>query len=497
MIMQKHIARMTLREKCAQMVFIGFRFDEPDYDRTMRWVKKEGIGGMCFSGGTIFDVTPLVNSYQRVARYPLLMASDFEDGAGQQVTGATVYPPNMAVGAADSEDLAHLKGRHTGLEARVLGIPWVLAPVVDVALDPLDPVIHTRSFGQDPARVGKLGRAMLRGLHAAGALGCAKHFPGRGGAAAGADQGLPALEAPLDQVERTGLPPFSEVIQEVDAIMVGHLRFGALDPGAPASLSRAVTEDLLRGRLKFEGLIATDDLVKGGIARFCAEAAAVERAALAGADILLCPGDPDLAIQALEDAVKAGRLSESAVDRAADRILGVKEKLGLFRERLTDVRSVEGVVGNDAHRAGAQKVADAAVTLVRGSGRVEGAAEFLLAKDPGCAGDAAVFRDELARKVEFREGARTCVAAVLFRPSAPPGRVRLDESLAAKVREAGRRCGEVVVVSFGSPHVIREFPDAAGCVCAYGMDEYCQRAAARALLGEVPYQGRLPVALDA
>ncbi len=457
MIMQKHIVRMTLREKCAQMVFIDFRFDGPDYERMMRLVKKEGVGGIRLYGGSIFDVTPLVNSYQRAARHPLLMAADFENGAGQQVHGATVFPPNMAVGAAGSEELAHLKGRHTGLEARVLGIPWVLSPVADVHRDLLDPAVGTRSFGQDPALVGKLGRATLRGLHAAGALGCAKGFPGAGDGSGS---------------------PFAELAPEADAVMVANRRAPAMDPDAPAPLSRAVLEDHLRRLLKFQGLAAVDALAEVG-----PEHEAVERAAMAGADVLFCPGDPDRAVGALEEAVKAGRLPEAAVDRAADRILGVKEKLGLFRERLTDMRSVEALVGNEAHRAGAQRIADAAVTLARGTGRVEGAAEVVTV---GGAGGPTAFEKELTRKVKLQEGAPACVAAVFSRPDGPQ---------AERLREAGRRGGGIVVVSFGSPAVIRDFPDGAGFVCAYGGDEYCQRAAARALLGEIPYPGRLPVAL--
>ncbi len=489
MIMRKHVTRMTLREKCAQMVFIGFRFDDPDYDRTMRLIKKEGVGGVCFTGGSIFDVTPMVNSFQRVAKYPLLAASDFENGAGQQVSGATVFPPNMAVGAAGSEELAYLKGRHTGREARALGIPWVLAPVADV--DSLNPAIGTRSFCDDPSRAGRLARAVLRGLHESRVLGCVKHFPGACGAASGDPGALPVLEQPIERLEEILLRPFAEMVSEADAVMVGHARVPSLDPEAPASLSRAVTEGLLRGRLKFEGMVATEPLAGGGIARFCPEPEAVERAALAGVDVLMCPGDPDLAINALEEAVEAGRLPEAAVDRAAGRILEVKEKLGLFRERMTDVRAVEGMIRNEAHRAGAQKIADAAVTLVRGDGRVAEAVELPAVRGGGASADQAVFEKELSRKVAIRPGAAVCVATVFLGSgeAAPPDR------LVEWVRRAGRDGRRVVVVSFGSPRAIRDFPEAACVVCAYGEDEHCQRAAARALMGEIPYQGRLPVAL--
>lgn len=454
MIMQKHVTRMTLREKCAQRVFIDFRFDAPDYERLMRLVKKEGVGGVRLHGGSLFDVTPLVNSLQRAAKYPLLVAADYEDGAGPQVSGATAFPPNMAVGAAGSEDLALLKGRTVGAEARLIGVPWVLSPSLDVRRDPGDRAAGTRSFGQDAAEVGRLGRAALRGLHEAGVLGCARGFTGTADGS-----------------------PFAELLPEADSVLVRDSRAG----------------DDLRRKRGFPGIIAVEARPGDGFAESVAEREAVEQSALAGIDVLLGPGDPDLAIQALEDAAKAGRLAEAAVDAAAERILHVKESLGLFRERMTDVRAVEGLMRNEANRAAARKVAEAAVTLVRGTAKVGPEVEVLAVRDTDAPGDLSVFERELARGVKVREGARPCVAAVFFRPR--PGKDRPDPAQVARVKEAAKRCGEILLVSFGDPSAVREFPEAAGVVCAYGEDEFCQRAAAGALLGEIPCPGRLPVAI--
>lgn len=493
--MQKHITRMTLREKCAQMVFADFRFEEPDYERVVNLVKKEGVGGLCLFGGSRFDVTPFVNSMQRVAKVPLLVASDFENGAGQQISGATVFPPNMAVGATGSEELAQLKGRHTGLEARVLGVPWVLAPVVDLNVNPLNPVINTRSFGEEAGLGVRLARAFVRGVHAAGALACAKHFPGHGDVSTDSHLELPVLEQSRERLRETELRAYAELAAEVDGVMTGHLLVKAIDPDAPASLSREVTAGLLRRDLKFEGLVCTDALMMGGIARFCSDAEAVERAARAGADVLLYPREPEKAAGVLEEAVKAGRLAEADVDRSVDRILAAKERVGLFGERIADVSGVERVVGNEAHRAGAQRIADAAVSLVRGEGRVDGRVAVVRVSDEGGRADAGVFERELGAKATLAEDAEACVVAVFFRPRAFSGKTALDEPLVQKVREAQRRYPRVLVVSFGSPYVIRQFPDVGGYVCAWGEDEFSQRAAARALLGDIPYRGRVPVSL--
>lgn len=489
MIMQKHLSRMTLREKLAQRVFIDFRFDDADYERTIRLVKKEGVGGLCLFGGSVFDVPGLVNSLQRVAKFPLLVASDYENGAGHHVAGATLFPPNMALGAADSEELAQLKGRHTGLEARALGVRWVLGPVLDVNTNPLNPVINTRSFGDDPARVTRLARAFLKGLHSVGTIGCAKHFPGHGGAAADSHLELPVLEQAPD------LRPYAELAGEADAVMTGHLLVKSVDAESPASLSSAVTGGLLRGELKFDGLVITDALVMGGVTKHCGEAEAVKRAAAAGADVLLYPGDPDLAIHALEEAVKEGRVTEASVDHAVERILSVKDRLGLFAERLTDVASVELTVGGMAPRAAAQRIAEASMTLVRGSGRVEGSAALLKIQDDGSKGDLSVFEAELGKRVTLSDDAATCVIAVFFRPRAFSGRTGLEEAQVARIREAQKRYKDVILVAFGSPYVLRQAPDLAGFVCAWGEDLFSQRAAAKALTGAIEYKGRLPVDL--
>jgi beta-N-acetylhexosaminidase len=314
-----------------------------------------------------------------------------------------------------------------------------------------DVAAGTRSFGQDPAAVGRLGRAALRGLHASGVLGCARGFPG---AADGS--------------------PFAELVPEADTVLADDVR---------------AVEDGLRRKFDFQGIVA----VEARFAKSVPEREAAEQAALAGADVLLGPGDPDLTILALEESAKEGRLSEAAVDGAAERILHAKDSQGLFRERMTDVRAVEGLMKNEANRAVARKIAEAAVTLVRGTARIGPEAEILAVRDTDSAGDLAVFEKELSRRAKVREGARPCVAAVFFRPRA--GRDRLDPAQLERVKEAGRRCGELLVVSFGDPSAVREFPEAAGVVCAYGEDESSQRAAAGAILGEIPCPGRLPVPL--
>jgi beta-N-acetylhexosaminidase len=494
MTVRRHLERMTLREKCGQMVFSNFNFADADYDRVMKQARV-GVGGVCVFGGSIFDVAPFVNSLQRAGKFPLLLGSDFERGCGQQVSGATVLPSNMAVGAAGSEELAELKGKVTAVEARAVGIPWIFAPVLDLNLDPRNPIINTRSFGEDPEKVAALAGAFVRGVHAGKALACAKHFPGHGDVAEDSHAVLPVVDRPIERLRATELAPYESLVLTADSIMTAHLLVRAIDAENPVTLSKAALGGLLRGELFFEGLICTDALTMAGIAKFCPDREAVERAARAGADAILCPPDVEGAVGALEEAVKAGRLAEAALDRAAERILELKDRMGLFVNRQVDIGGVERVAGCREHREAAQKIADAAVTLVRGPGRLDGPAAVLAVRDASAQGDLGVFERELAARGKAAADADRCVAAVFFSPHAQAARTGLPEELVAQVRAAQARHKEVVVVSFGSPYVLRHFPDVAGYVCAYGEDEASQRAAAKALAGEIDFRGRLPVTL--
>ena len=307
MSMHDVLARMTVREKCAQMVFIRCAFPDEDPDRTSQLVRKDGIGGMLLSGGSLFDVPSFVNWVQKVAKIPVLVAADFERGA--RVAGATEFPAEAALAATGSSDFAQTKARHLGQEARALGIRLLLGP----------------SAGD------KLARFAIDGYHYSKVAVCVRKFPDAGA---------------------------RELAAHADALMVGHEVVPELDEEQIASLSRTAILGLIRRELRFEGLVVTD-----GLHRLGSGTELLERAANAGADVLLTPSDPVKAVDALEAAVNRGRVPESTVDRAVLRLLFHKERMGLFTDRQTDVAQVEQVVGSEAHRASAQRMADAVARL--------------------------------------------------------------------------------------------------------------------------------------
>jgi beta-glucosidase-like glycosyl hydrolase len=301
--MQNVVARMTAREKCAQMVYMGCGFPDDDPDRTSQLVRKDGVGGMIVLGGSVFDVPSFVNWAQKVSKVPVLVAADLERVG--PVSGMTAFPSAAEIAWTGSSDLAHTKARLRGLEARALGIRMALGP----------------SAG-DP-----LARSAIDGYHYSKVVSCLTRFP---------DPGVAAL------------------VGASDALLVGHEVVPDLDEEQIASLSRTAIQGILRREFRFEGLVVTDALWRlGGGAEI------LERAANAGADILLRPADPLKAVDALEAALKRGRIAESTVDRAVTRQLLFKERLGLFTDRVTDVATVEQVVGSSVHRAAADRMAEA------------------------------------------------------------------------------------------------------------------------------------------
>ena len=477
--------RMSPREKVAQMVCADFRFDLPDYERITAAVKA-GVGGVCLFGGSIFDIASFVNGLQNLAKFPLLVASDFENGAGQQVSGATVLPSNMAVGATGSEELAELKGRVTAREAKALGVPWVLAPVLDLQVRADNPIVNTRSFGADAGLVTRLGRAFARGVRAEGAIACGKHFPGHGDVSTDSHLELPVLDDP-----GPALGPFRDAMEELDSIMVGHLVVKGVDAERPATLSSRVVDGLLRDGLGYGGLVATDALMMGAITKTIDAAEAVVRAAEAGNDILLYPADPLGAIDALEKALHSGRLNEGRVDRSVMRILDAKKRCGLTENRIADPGAVERVVGCDEHLKAADRIAEASVTKLRGEFPVR-KARVELVTDGGI--ELTVFRDELDRRGALSRDSDVGVIALSSRVRAFQGKVGIDPKVLAKSRERLAGAKRIVAVSFGNPYVHRDVASDAA-LCVYDDSEASQRAAARALVGEIPMNGRLPVTL--
>ena len=339
------IDRLSLAEQVGQMVVVrasGHLFDheitypawEADRPTLHHYIADLGVGGVILRGGSGAEVGLKTQDLQNQAAIPLLIAADIEEGVGQRFTGATWFPPPMALAAIAAQDYrraldyAEAMGSVTAAEALAMGVNWVLAPVVDVNNNPDNPVINVRAFGQTPALVSDLATAFLRGAQRHGVLTTAKHFPGHGDTALDSHLDLPCLAHSLERLGRIELPPFAAAIAAgVDTIMTAHLQISALDDRHPATLSAPTLTGLLRRQMGFQGLIVTDALVMGAITRRYGPYEAAILAIAAGADLLLMPPDPEGCIAAVVEAVKTGRLHGDQIGAALGRIWRAKQRV--------------------------------------------------------------------------------------------------------------------------------------------------------------------------
>lgn len=529
---EKTLRRMTVEEKAGQLIgvrFVGeFRnLDSAEIAALRGLIERSRVGGICLFGGGVYETAHLTNLLQSWARVPLLVASDFERGAGNQITNATLFPPLMSLGASGSEDLAYRMGRTTALEGRAMGVHQTFAPVVDVNVNPDNPIINVRSIGETPELVARLARAFIRGCQDNGMLATAKHFPGHGDTAEDSHIGLPTISGDRARLERVELFPFRAAVEAgVGAIMSSHLFVPVLDPtpGLPATLSPAVMTGLLRGEMGFRGLLVTDAMEMGGITNAFPPEEAALRAVQAGIDQVLLPLEPEKVIAHLAAAARDGRLPMKRLDEAVRRLLEAKSRLGLHRRRTVSVESLPSIVAAKDSRDWAIRAFEASATLARNEGGVlplapdQAITVLSLSADPGdyFAGQAfaqamkrrhpaaAVFyadgdtgREALDAAAAQAEGEATqaIVVALFSRLGAWKGSVDLAPQHIALIQRLAAGAAPVIVVSFGSPYFLRRIPEADAYLCLYRNTPETQQIAARALCGEMDVTGRLPVSL--
>ena len=386
---EKTLHKLTLEEKIGQVFMIWCRasflnLENPEYLQWREAMQNYHVGSFAMTvhvdgpyllRSEPFEAADLLNRLQQDSKLPLLFAADFERGVSMRLLGTTVFPHAMAFGAAGSEEYAQTFGRITAEEARALGIHWNFFPDADVNSNPANPIINTRSFGEDPKQVGDLVAAYIKGAHEAGMLVTAKHFPGHGDTATDSHLGVASVNVDRAHLDSVELPPFRHAIEAgVDSVMVAHVTVPALDsdPNHVATISPAVVSDLLEKQLGFKGLIVTDALDMAGLTHLFQSnigRAAVE-AFKAGNDLLLIPADLGASYNAMLEAARSGEISPERLDHSVLKILKAKASLGLQNARRVDVNAISTWVGKPEHLAFGQQVADAAVTLVRDNGKI-------------------------------------------------------------------------------------------------------------------------------
>lgn len=359
---------LSLKQKVGQLFVPRLDvIDNPSGHAALRTMVTKGqIGGFLLGKGTINGYAALIRTAQAVTKVPLLVTLDGEWGLAMRMTDAPRFPHSMALGAITDPELLEEYGQEVARQCKAVGIHVNFAPVLDVNSNPKNPVIGYRSFGENPKRVATLSTAYARGLEKGGVMSVAKHFPGHGDTNTDSHKALPTIDHSAETMHNTDLLPFQAFINAgLSGIMTGHLKVPSLDAtGTPASLSHTITSDLLRDKMRFNGLIFTDALaMKGAVARSNENNCVT--AIKAGADVLLGSASPLNDINAVITAVRSGDIPEALIDKVCRRILIAKFNLGLANANTLPVKRPSDVVNSPLSKAVNKKLSAAAITLLR------------------------------------------------------------------------------------------------------------------------------------
>ncbi len=556
---EKTLQKMSLEEKIGQVFMIWCRarflnLQSPEYLQFREDMKKFHVGSFAMSvpvdGPFLLRTEPyeaaeLLNRLQRDSKLPLLFAADFERGVATRLIGATNFPHAMAFGADGKIQDAETFGRITALEARAIGVHWNFFPDADVNSNPANPIINTRSFGEDPKQVGDLVTAYIKGAHEGGMLVTVKHFPGHGDTATDSHLGVASVNGDRARLDAVELPPFRQAIAAgVDSVMVAHVTVSALDPDPNhvATISPAVVSDLLEKQLGFKGLVVTDALDMAGLTHLFANdigRAAVE-AFKAGNDLLLIPPDLPASYRAMMKAVLSGEIPEKRLNASVLKVLKIKASLGLNEARTVDLNALSNSIGKPENLAFGQDVADTAITVVRDNGKVlplkangtsPGGLPYMSREETHRDVLAVLFSDDVrsdsgrafgrefhARIPDARviyvdpriaasmsdevlkaaDEAKTVIAAVYVIPN--PGKVGNSVAIAdatgtllQQVLDHGAQ--KTAVVAMGNPYLASDFPKIENYICTFSNASVSEVAAVKALFGEMPVRGHLPVTI--
>ena len=556
---EKTLHKLSVEEEVGQLFMVWCRagflnVESPEYLQLRDAMQKYHVGSFAMTvhvdgpfllRSEPYEAAELLNRLQRDSKLPLLFAADFERGVATRLMGTTNFPHAMAFGADGKLEDAENFGRITALEARAVGVHWNFFPDADVNSNPANPIINTRSFGEDPKQVGDLVSAYIKGAHEGGMLTTVKHFPGHGDTATDSHLGVASVNVDRAHLDSIELPPFKQAIDAgVDSVMVAHVTVPALDsdPNHVATISPTVVSDLLEKQLGFKGVVVTDALDMAGLTHLFANdigRAAVE-AFKAGNDLLIIPADLGASYDSMVKAVKSGEISKDRLDRSVLKILKTKASLGLNESRTVDLNALATDVGKPQDITFGQQVADSAITLVRENGKVlplkskgtnKAALPYMSREETHNDTLAVLFSDDVRTESgrafgrEFRaripdarviyvdpriaagmtdevlkavDEAQTVVAAVYVIPTAGKigNSMAMADATGSLLQQLLERAAQkTAVIAMGNPYLASDFPKIENYICTFSNASVSEVAAVKAVFGEIPVRGHLPVTI--
>lgn len=499
---------LSERERVAQLFIpmVDPRSGASSKATIAKWIKTEKMGGLLFSKGSLADYASMTNYAQSIASVPVLMTFDGEWGLSMRIKETPRFPYNMGLGAISNEKLLYEYGREMARECREIGIHVNFAPVFDVNSNPSNPVIGYRSFGEDPTRVSRLGVAYSRGLEDGGVLSVSKHFPGHGDTSVDSHKALPTVSHDRTTLNMVDLLPFNQYVNAgLSGVMVGHLSVPALDKsGTPASLSKAITTDLLRDDMGFEGLIFTDALAMKGANSSLNNCVA---AIIAGADVLLGSNSPSKDLDAVMAAIKSGKITSKMIETRCKKVLAYKYALGLTVEKPVDMNGLEARINSSSADAVNRKLSAALMTVVRNDTKllpIRGLSQRSIAVVNIGASSDDVFSRFCRKYANVKVYSSTGVFSSSTLASIKTHDVVIvgifgHKSAHKQAFAQLKSIPNIVPVFFVNPYEMAEFGTSLSglktLVIAYDDTRYIREYAAQAIFGGIEVDGRLPVNL--
>jgi beta-N-acetylhexosaminidase len=530
---EETLKNLTLSEKVGQMLIAESdghynSSDDTAYKLLDRLVKEGKVGGIMFLKGDVFNAAMLANHFQSLAPRPILMSADMERGLAMRLNGATEFPPNMALAATKDSKMAAAMAQAIAKEAKAVGLQQNYGPTLDLNINPLNPIINTRSFGDNLPLTIELSHAVIEGLQSNGIIATTKHFPGHGDVSVDSHISLPVLKADLQQLNNYELKPFKAAIEQgVISIMIGHLAVpkvtGTMEP---ASISKLIVTDLLRKELGFQGLIITDALNMKALYNGQNVPEISIKAVQAGNDLLLFSPDPELAHNSIVRAVEKGVIPIEQINASVRRILQAKRWLDIEHHKLVDLNRIKEDASPESHRDLAKKITEASITLVKdenhfmplkkvstgnllniilqdktdsevGKGYSKQIDNFYTADhiriDPGT--DSLRYANALSMAMK----APAVIVSSYVQALSGSGTLKLTEKQQEFVHTLAKMMPKekpLIFISLGTPYLINYFPEITTYICTYSSKEASEEYAVKVLKGKLKPRGILPVSLQ-
>ncbi|MCO6500077.1 MAG: serine hydrolase [Vicingus serpentipes] len=516
---------LTPEERIAQLFMVAAysNKDNNHVNQIKELVSKYKIGGLIFMQGGPLRQAALVNEYQQISKVPLMMAIDGEWGLAMRLDSTIKYPWQMTLGAIQNEDLIYQMGVHIGEQCKRVGLHINFAPVVDVNVNPKNPIINARSFGEDKNNVANKGIAYMKGMQSVRVMANAKHFPGHGDTDKDSHKSLPVIPHSAARMDSVELYPFKQLINNgLTSMMVAHLYIPAYEKTAntATTLSKNVVTHLLQDSLRFKGLIFTDALNMQGVSSYFKPGEVDVKALLAGNDVLLFSEDVPVAIRQIKEAIAEGKITQATIDQRCLKILKAKQWMELNDYQPVKLDSLYADLNTNQYELLNQQLSEAALTVLQNKENIiplKRLDTLRIASLSIGEGNISEFQQQLSlyskvdhftiKELESKKNTQlldtlrtynTIIVSIHTSDKNPWKSYEIGTGTKDMIANLSMR-NKVILTVFANPYSLIDFPAAEkvdALIMAYQNSVYANKGAAQLIFGGIGANGKLPVSVS-